>query len=88
MAISSGFMIRVMTVLATMASMTFSWLHGIQTSITRVRSQTLHLACQMLITDLDRSFMSLFHMDNHIMVEVLQMMEAEQAYLQGSAPGS
>lgn len=35
----------------------------------------------MLITDLDRPLMSLFHMDNHIMVEVLQMMDAEQASL-------
>jgi hypothetical protein len=35
----------------------------------------------MLITDLDRPMMSLFHMDNHIMVEVLQMMEEEQQSL-------
>lgn len=35
----------------------------------------------MLITDLDRPLMSLFHMDNHIMVEVLQMMDAERAAL-------
>jgi len=35
----------------------------------------------MLITDLDRPLMSLFHMDNHIMVEIMQMMDAEQAAL-------
>jgi ABC-type multidrug transport system fused ATPase/permease subunit len=35
----------------------------------------------MLITDLDRPMMSLFHMDNHIMVEVMQMMDEEQAEL-------
>lgn len=33
----------------------------------------------MLITDLDRPLMSLFHMDNHIMIEVLQEMDAEQS---------
>lgn len=35
----------------------------------------------MLITDLDRPFMSLFHMDNHVIVEVLQVMEVEQQRL-------
>lgn len=35
----------------------------------------------ILITDLDRPLMSLFHMDNHIMYEVLQEMDAEKSDL-------
>jgi len=35
----------------------------------------------MLITDLDRPLMSLFHVDNQIMSEVLQLMDKEQAAL-------
>lgn len=42
----------------------------------------------MLITDLDRPLMSLFHMDNHIMVEVIQMMDAEQAALLEAMTGA
>lgn len=42
----------------------------------------------MLITDLDRPLMSLFHMDNHIMVEIIQMMDAEQAALLDIVTGS
>ena len=35
----------------------------------------------ILITDLDRPLMGLFHMDNHIMYEVLQEMDAEKSDL-------
>lgn len=44
----------------------------------------------MLITDLDRPFTSLFHMDNHVIVEVLQILEVEQQRLMGgtAAPTS
>ena len=41
----------------------------------------------MLITDLDRPLMSLFHVDNHIMYEVLQDMETEQSGLMKSMSG-
>ncbi len=37
----------------------------------------------MLITDLDRPLMNLFHLDNHVMIEVLQMMDEQQAALSG-----
>lgn len=41
----------------------------------------------ILITDLDRPLMSLFHMDNHIMYEVLQEMNAEHSDLLESRSG-
>lgn len=41
----------------------------------------------MLITDLDRPLMSLFHMDNQTMVKVLQLMDEEQAALHGAVQG-
>ncbi len=42
----------------------------------------------MLITDLDRPMTNLFHMDNHIMMEVLQLMDVEQAALSGTTAGA
>ena len=54
---------------------------GRRSPIATVSLALVFSAIMMLITDLDRPLMSLFHMDNHIMVEIMQMMDAEQAAL-------
>jgi len=54
---------------------------GRRSPIATVSLALVFSGIMMLITDLDRPLMSLFHMDNHIMVEIMQMMDAEQAAL-------
>lgn len=61
---------------------------GRRSPIATVSLALVFSGIMMLITDLDRPLMSLFHMDNHIMVEILQIMETEQAYLMGNAPAN